>query len=145
MDKTVIANYPPTSQVRIICEELLSDCQPHSRREMENYIESQIALLGLPRPTHGCMAGGIRNALQRKNCIKLGTAIYQATISSPIEEVPLSRAQRAADCIQTAINTISSLAHEIDYVEADENELIELNKLRNCILSLKDMQSVLKD
>lgn len=145
MNAITFTDKSPTAQVRILCESLLNDCQPHTRREMEDYILSQMALLGLPRPTHGCLAGGIRNAIQRKNCIKLGTAKYQATMPDAAEDTTASRIQRASECIKTAINTLSSLAREIDFIEANASEAIELNKLKNCIVTLKELNHSLVD
>lgn len=134
-------NESDTSKVRILCEQLLSDCEPHTRREMEEYIISNFSLLGLARPTHGCLSGGIRNAIQNKNCTKLGTALYQAPAESSAQETAPSRILRASECIEAAISTISSIAHEIDFIEANAAETDELTKLKACILSLKTAHS----
>jgi hypothetical protein len=135
MDERTLRAASPTAQVRIICEEFLSDGNPHTRKQMEKHIKERLQLLGLPVPSSGCLSGGIRQAIHNKNCIKLGTALYQAPATSS-ELSAERRMDKAVDCLGSAINTLVALAHEIDYITASENEIDELNLLKDCIKDL---------
>ncbi len=144
MNPAILSGLSTTAQVRVLCEELLSDGRPHARKDMEKYIVEQMTLFGLPAPTHGCLAGGIRLAVQRMNCDKPGTAVYQATVPfSPA--APATRKERAADCLQSAISTLSALAREIDYIDATPEEADELLLFKKGIDTLKEFRQKLAE
>lgn len=125
-----------TAQVRLLCERLLSDGMPHARSEMETYIEDQMKLMGQEKPTPGCLAGGIRSAVIGLDCEKVSTATYKAKKRQNIK----NRLLRAADCIDMAEKTVISLAREIDYLEANNDELHELEILKFCVSELRKIK-----
>lgn len=128
-----------TAQVRLLCERLLSDGMPHARSEIETYIENQMKIMGQEKPSPGCLAGGIRSAVIGMNCEKVGTATYKASM----KENKISRLERAADCIDMAEKTVTSLAREIDFLEAESDELRELGKLKHCVRELRKLKGML--
>lgn len=128
----------PTAQVRILVEEFLSDGKVHSRKEIVAYLQQQAKLLELPVFREGHIAGGIREATTNLNCEKVGRAIFQLKISRDEEEE--SCGQRAADICKTAMEQLIVISREIDYVNANEQEITLLTKVRECVQQLKRFQ-----
>ncbi len=142
MNRDILLMFSSTARVKNICEELLSDGKPHTRKEMECYIEEQFKLLDIEKPSQACISGGILQAVKKGNCVKLGTALYQLDLIS-INDTQRSRIEKATDCLQTSINTLIALTRTIDYVSADDTQIDELNKLKHCINEISKMQNIL--
>ncbi len=139
MDREILLKMSSTAQVKILCDELLADGKPHTRKEIEHYIELKLKLLGIIVPSQGCISSGILQSVKKENCIKLGTGLYQLELISG-ENAKKERGAKAADCLQTAINTLTALTRTIDYVTADDSEIAELDKLKNCINGISKLR-----
>lgn len=142
MNKRDFATKTPTSKVAELCKKFLSDGAPHSRKEIENYIKNQFSNLGFPVPTNGNISGGIHSLVQKGFCFQPERAVYQINTSNP-QEVS-TRVCRARNCLNNAVEILSCIAREIDYLEADDAELKELECLKQCVKDIKTAQARLE-
>lgn len=141
MDKNLLIKQSKTAQVRILTEEFLCDGCIHSRREIVENLQKQQERLGLPEWTPGNIAGGIQQATM--NCEKLGRGSFRVkpkASNNPDEPRTLSRSQAAAQIIQNAIDQLSELARQIDYLNATEEEMSDLEKLKDSVQKLKEIK-----
>ncbi len=128
----------PTAQVRILVEEFLADGKVHSRKEIVTYLQQQAKLLGIPVFREGHIAGGIREATTNLDCEKMGRAVFR--LKTFCDEEEESCGQRAADICKTAMEQLVVISREIDYVNANEQEIMLLEKVRECVQQLKRFQ-----
>lgn len=143
MEREQLLRETPTAQVRILACEKLADGQIHSRKELVDYIVDCGNTMNLPQFREGHLSGGIRQALTNMNCEVLGRAKFRATINLQERSV-LSLSQRAAQACQAFREQMISLSREMDYVNAGEDEMLELEKLRKFVQSLKECQYALE-
>lgn len=139
MDREQLLRETQTTQVRILACERLADGQIHTRKDIVDYIVQCSDTMHLPRYREGHLAGGIRQALASMNCEALGRAKFRAT-KNLHEPSALSLSQRAAQACQAFREQMISLSRETDYVDASEEELRELEKLKKFVQSLKECQ-----
>lgn len=141
MDREQLLRETQTTQVRILACERLADGQIHTRKDIIDYIVQCSDTMHLPRYREGHLAGGIRQALTNMNCEALGRAKFRATVSLQEPSVlSLSLSQRAAQACQAFREQMISLSRETDYVNASEEEMRELEKLKKFVQSLKECQ-----
>lgn len=135
LNKEIIIRHHPTAQVRLLCCELLNDGKVHTRKELINYVNSKGNEWGLEPFSEGCLTGGLRQAVINMKCEKLGSGIYQAPLKNSMDELSLPK--KVAEICDSYIDRISEISREIDYIEADENEIEMLIKLKNFVIDLK--------
>ena len=142
MDKNRILIEKPTAQVRIMSEEFMADGKIHSRKQIVDYVQQQGKMLGLPPFRESHLAGGIREATTNLQCEKLGRGTFRAVFSEKGSE--LSCWDRAASICDKAIEQLTDVCRDIDYVNANDKELELLATARDCVKKLHDYKDNFK-
>ncbi len=143
MDLNMLLKESPTSKVRILAMELLSDGNVHTRREIVQYIREKEKQYRLEHFSDGCMSGGIHQAVNGFGCEKVGSAKYRMTNIAPavkaenVDKSPKRITVRASELCEELVEGLTVLSREIDYVNADDEELGQLNLIRECIKETK--------
>ena len=143
MDRAFLINQSQTAQVRIFTEELLGDGCFHSRKEIMRYVELKRQQYSLPEFRSGHLAGGVQQATV--NCEKLGRGNFRKRIqpqNDSQETEFLSGSQSAIQIINDAISQLSVLARKIDFLDANEEQVRELEKLKEGVQRLKDVKRI---
>ena len=143
MEKERILLEKPTAQVRILAEEFLSDGQIHSRKQIVAYAQHQAKVLGLTPFRESHLAGGIREATANSNCEKLGRATFRAIFLGKNSQI--SCGEKAAGVCEKAMQQLTDICRDINYVNASSRELDFLMKVRECVQSLHNYQDEFKN
>ncbi len=141
MEREILAAATPTSQVKLLASEKLSDGQVHTRKELVEYIVRQGRMFGFPPYRDGHISGGIRQAVQIMKCESPSTGKYRATVR-PAEGQQLSKFQRASRICLSAREQLTDLAQDINFVTAGEGEMAFLLKLKECVQTLHSYQEM---
>lgn len=146
MERDILRLESPTAQVRMLTCEFLKDGKAHSRKEIIQYIEEQKTMLQLQNFTEGHISGGIHQAIASLECERLGRGTFrikrpQTETGGLSEETERSRRDKVAEILQNAIQQLTALAREIDYINADDEEIKELEKIKKCVCSLREMEA----
>lgn len=144
MEREKLLLETPTAQVRILAEEILRDGKPHSRKEVVDYIIKKGMILELKPFREGHLAGGFREATTNLKCEKIGRGKYQATLEAPHIVPCNSRMAKAADVCETAWQNLTVIGREMDFFNADEAELHQMNQLKECIKHLQEYEERFK-
>lgn len=134
-----------TAQVRMLAEELLSDGQVHSRKEIVDYVTEQGKKMGLDVFRTGHMAGGVREATINLECEKVGRATFQAKVpkaqgTERFTAEAKDADERAAEVCESAREQLALIAKDIDFVNADEAQMAQLMRLKACVQKLKSLE-----
>ena len=132
-----------TAQVRFLTLELLSDKKPHNRKEIVEYIREKEEEFHLEHMTPGCISGGIYQAVNIKECEKVGKATYvlkgaendDFDLDQNAENENLSN--RAADLIEEFCEKLAVASRSVDFVNANDLDCEVLNLMRQSIKELK--------
>lgn len=144
MDLEVLLKESPTSQVRMLAEDLLSDGKVHTRREIVQYIREKGKQYRLEHFSDGCISGGIYQAVNGFGCEKVGSAKYKmtniATLTHSDSKANEAKniGDEAAELCEELVARLTVISREIDYVNADENEIKQLDLMRECISKVKN-------
>lgn len=143
MDRELLLNQSPTAQVRIFTEDLLKDGRYHTRKEMAKYIEEKRQFYQLPEFRAGHIAGGIQQATV--NCEKGGRGTFrlQADPSEASDEPAApSRNGEVRQILDLAMKQLADLAHRIDFMEADDEDIAVLTKLKDSAQRIKEIRQM---
>ena len=154
VSKDILLKSSPTARVKILALNLLSDGLVHSRKEIVEYVIKKGKEYGLEDFRQGCISGGIRKAVNTPSCEKLESATYRMSVAKKKPEncVEHTVYEHVGDDPHKENENISlrfikmcdgfsdkltALSREIDYVNADDEEIEQLNLMRQCIQDIK--------
>lgn len=146
MDIKILKASTPTTQIKLLACELLSDNQPHSRKEIGEYVIKRGNEIGLGEFTQGCMTGGIGQAISTMSCEKLAHGIYQSHLG---EDTTVVKAVKNSEIVkeycEDFLNNISSISQKINYVNASDADIELLVMLRKFTLEVSKWSDALNE
>lgn len=132
----------PTGFVYQMTAGLLADGKVHTRSEIIEHVLKCGKELGISI-SEGHLSG-INHFLRTSSSIRLSRGKYQIKIEGN-ELPPQSRIDRAATILETAVERFSILSHEINILQATEDDAKEIDLYRSAVSALcKSREEVLK-
>ena len=132
----------PTAQVSLLVSIIMQDFNVHTRQEIRDYVFWCCSDLGLPEPRPGVFEGGLRSALKKLDCETISAGTYVMKNHDSANKTPINQ---TIELCQYSIEKLSKISHQINYIEASEDEILLLVNLKKLSDDLKEWVKVFEN